>query len=181
MFFIVIFLLCLTLPWITALVRFFIFFVHVWYQLTIIPVGQIIKQRSPTMEQWRGHSSVVEHSTADREVTGSIPVAPFNSSLFFKRMICVHDPFCPTICIRLQIERSPVQSRLPPLVHICFLREWCVSMILFVQQKHFFPFFNKCISELTTTAKFYRTPGTYIFAVLNDHIDSRKVRISNVS
>ena len=26
----------------------------------------------------RGYSSVVEHSTADREVTGSIPVAPFN-------------------------------------------------------------------------------------------------------
>ena len=25
-----------------------------------------------------GYSSVVEHSTADREVTGSIPVAPFN-------------------------------------------------------------------------------------------------------
>ena len=117
------------------------FFVHVWYQLTIIPVGQIIKQRSPIIEQWRGHSSVVEHSTADREVTGSIPVAPFNSSLLFKRMICVHDPFCPTICIRLQIERSPVQSRLPPLVHICFLREWCVSMILFVPQKHFFSLF----------------------------------------
>ena len=37
------------------------------------------------------------------------------------------------------------------------------------------------MSELTTTAKFYRTPGTYIFAVLNDHIDSKKVRISNVS
>ena len=29
-------------------------------------------------EEW-GHSSVVEHSTADREVTGSIPVAPFTS------------------------------------------------------------------------------------------------------
>lgn len=56
-----------------------------------------------------------------------------------------------------------------------------MSMILFVQQKHFFHFFNKCISELTTTAKFYRTPGTYIFAVLNDHVDSKKVRISNVS
>ena len=25
-----------------------------------------------------GYSSVVEHSTADRDVTGSIPVAPFN-------------------------------------------------------------------------------------------------------
>ena len=31
----------------------------------------------------RGHSSVVEHSTADREVTGSIPVAPFLFSFFF--------------------------------------------------------------------------------------------------
>ena len=41
-----------------------------------------------------------------------------------------------------------------------------MSMILFVKQKHFSPFFNKCISELTTTAKFYRTPGTYIFAIL---------------
>ena len=30
------------------------------------------------VEEW-GHSSVVEHSTADREVTGSIPVAPFTS------------------------------------------------------------------------------------------------------
>ena len=29
-----------------------------------------------------GHSSVVEHSTADREVTGSIPVAPFVCFLF---------------------------------------------------------------------------------------------------
>jgi hypothetical protein len=32
--------------------------------------------------QW-GYSSVVEHSTADREVTGSNPVAPFFSILFF--------------------------------------------------------------------------------------------------
>ena len=39
---------------------------------------------------------MVEHSTADREVTGSIPVAPFDSYLFSKRMMCVHDPFCPT-------------------------------------------------------------------------------------
>ena len=30
----------------------------------------------------RGHSSVVEHSTADREVTGSIPVAPFIFIIF---------------------------------------------------------------------------------------------------
>ena len=36
----------------------------------------------------RGHSSVVEHSTADREVTGSIPVAPFS-------FVLMYPCFCP--------------------------------------------------------------------------------------
>ena len=35
------------------------------------------------MSHQRGHSSVVEHSTADREVTGSNPVAPFIFIVFF--------------------------------------------------------------------------------------------------
>ena len=35
----------------------------------------------------RGHSSVVEHSTADREVTGSIPVAPFDLNFFFEWLL----------------------------------------------------------------------------------------------
>ena len=37
----------------------------------------------------RGHSSVVEHSTADREVTGSIPVAPFIFIIFLFNIL--HD------------------------------------------------------------------------------------------
>ena len=30
---------------------------------------------------------MVEHSTADREVTGSIPVAPFNLNFFFEWLL----------------------------------------------------------------------------------------------
>ena len=37
----------------------------------------------------RGLSSVVEHSTADREVTGSTPVAPFSFVSLFFPLVCL--------------------------------------------------------------------------------------------
>ena len=57
-----------------------------WFRSTSIIGNQFsgVKNRNfTTLLYARGYSSVVEHSTADREVTGSIPVAPFSFGYFF--------------------------------------------------------------------------------------------------
>ena len=59
--------------------------------LIVNPHLSLAKNRNfITLLYVRGYSSVVEHSTAYQEVTGSIPVAPFSFvSLFFPA--CVPD------------------------------------------------------------------------------------------
>ena len=57
---------------------------HIWLlrmclrQLLPVPSSGHFEsiQHGTTLYQRRGYSSVAEHSTADREVTGSTPVAP---------------------------------------------------------------------------------------------------------
>ena len=56
--------------------------------LSVINSGSGVENRIfTTLLYTRGYSSVVEHSTADREVTGSIPVAPFSFGIFLFRSV----------------------------------------------------------------------------------------------
>ena len=58
--------------------------------LIVNPHLSLAKNRNfITLLYARGHSSVVEHSTADRKVTGSVPVAPFSFVSLFFPLVCL--------------------------------------------------------------------------------------------
>ena len=71
------------------------FLIAIYYHITR-KIYRLIKSFSlynTKMDQFhkRGYSSVVEHSTADREVTGSNPVAPYDFYDFFILFeLCFH-------------------------------------------------------------------------------------------